>query len=282
MCLLTFVPEGIQPNMDALVRGSFTNDDGHGYAIVHEDQLIIGHGMDANSMIDEFCAVRSQYRDGPALFHSRFSTHGEVTTDNIHPFFVGRDRRTVLAHNGVLPAVVQPRNGDARSDTRIAAEDYIPSMGALHRPKTRARVEQWMTDYNKIVILSVNPRYRERSYILNEDAGTWDNGIWYSNEGYRPYQARYGKDWGTGWGTAAKEPLPDECWECNSTVDYDDGNCRYCGVCFDCGEGEYRCQCYTPMALARGKADREREEYRQWWDGLDLEEEMRRHEGLVG
>ncbi|MGW5105951.1 hypothetical protein [Nocardia sp. NPDC004123] len=43
------------------------------------------------------------------MFHSRFATHGFITNQNCHPFAIGGDERTVMAHNGVLPDIVQPR-----------------------------------------------------------------------------------------------------------------------------------------------------------------------------
>src|SRR5262249_40587040 len=107
--------------------------------------------------------------------------------DNCHPFIVGGDSRTVLAHNGILPTTVQPGRGDKRSDTRIAAEDFIPAFGSLRHRRTRLALARWMSPDNKMVILTVDRRFRERAYILNEDAGIWDGGIWYSNTGYRPY-----------------------------------------------------------------------------------------------
>src|SRR4051812_17252054 len=186
MCLLTFFPAGVLPDTDALLNGAIVNNDGHGYGIVADGRLIVGRGMDADAVIAAFAAARAEHRDGPALFHSRFGTHGKPCVDNCHPFPVGGDARTVIAHNGVLPAAVQPSKGDARSDTRIAAEDFIPALGSLRARRIRLRLQRWMTPHNKIVILTVDRRFKQRSYILNENCGIWDGGIWYSNDGYRP------------------------------------------------------------------------------------------------
>ncbi|MFE3278408.1 class II glutamine amidotransferase [Nocardia sp. NPDC059239] len=83
--------------------------------------ILVGRGMDAEEVIDDFTAVRRRYPDRPALFHGRYATHGAVSIDNCHPFRLGRDRRTVLAHNGVLPRRVRPAPYDPRSDTRMNA-----------------------------------------------------------------------------------------------------------------------------------------------------------------
>jgi hypothetical protein len=254
MCLLTFFPAGVMPYMTALLNGAYLNDDGHGFAIVAGDQLIVQRGMDAESIIEAFDAARHQHPNGPALFHSRFSTHGQTGLDNCHPFPVGGDARTVLAHNGVLPRTVQPARRDPRSDTRIAAEDYLPAIGSLRMRRTRMRVERWMTPHNKMVILTVDRRFKERAYILNETSGTWDGGIWYSNDGYLAPTAGTRSRWDADptWDWPPSErgaDSLDRCKLCRAVINATEDACRDCGRCFDCGELPEYCYCYAPAAL---------------------------------
>ncbi|MFE3060514.1 class II glutamine amidotransferase [Nocardia sp. NPDC059239] len=173
--------------MTALRNGARVNKDGHGFAVVTETGLLVGRGMDAEEVLDEFAVARGRYPDRPALFHSRYATHGAVSIDNCHPFRLGRDRRTVLAHNGVLPRRVRPAPYDPRSDTRIAAGTYLPHMpfGPLDSTQGRRGLESWL-GASKLVILTVDPSFAQNAYVFNELAGIWDDGIWYSNPGYRP------------------------------------------------------------------------------------------------
>lgn len=252
MCLLSFLPAGVLPDTDALANGALYNPDGHGYAIVTGGELLIGRGMDPVEVIVEFERHRRHHPDGPALFHSRFGTHGSIDVDNCHPFFLGHDQRTVIAHNGVLPNTVHPHKGDDRSDTRIAAEDFLPRFGALSSRRNRQQLQRWMTPDNKIVILTVDRRFRDRAYILNEASGLWQDRIWYSNDGFLP--PRRGRLWrfdedsrGVPWWD---EDMPlERCPLCSSIVDFSDGDCGLCGLCFDCGEEPADCFCYTPAAL---------------------------------
>jgi glutamine amidotransferase len=262
MCLLTFVPAGVAPDTGALLNGAMFNNDGHGFAIVAGGQLIVHRGMRAEAVIEAFAAARGQHPDGPALFHSRFRTHGKACADNCQPFPIGGDGRTVLAHNGVLPAVVQPAKGDPRSDTRIAADEFIPAaFGSLRTRRIRLRLKRWMTPYNKVVILTVDRRFKQRSYILNEEYGIWDGGIWYSNDGYLPMSATQGAptddtgwDWPP-WDRPRLQPRDwrdgdvDRCGNCDAIIDVTEGECRYCGWCLDCGEMPEQCLCYAPAAL---------------------------------
>ncbi len=255
MCLLTFVPPGVQPDTDALRNGTIVNDDGHGFAIVTGAELLVRRGLDGEQIIDEFAAQRSRHPGGPALFHSRLGTHGTVGEANCHPFAVGGDARTVLAHNGILPSVVQPAPTDPRSDTRIAAEDFVPLLGPLRHRRTRLRLQRWMGAHNKIVVLSADRRFRRPAYILNERAGAWDGGIWYSNDGYLP---RLSDSWLTrAWASAdawaaqpAGVPLG-RCEGCAGWLDWLEGDCPLCGWCLDCASAPQDCQCFLPAPTRR-------------------------------
>jgi len=225
MCLLTFLPEGVMPDPDALRRGAERNPDGHGLAIVAGDRLIVRRGMSSNTMIDKMVRLRQHHLDGPALFHSRLATHGRRTLANCHPFPVGGDRRTVLAHNGILPRQVQPGRADTRSDTRIAAEEFPTRFGPAHLARVRHRLEQWITPFNKIVILTVDPGHPRQAYILNEHAGTWHDGAWYSNHDYQPRPRRPPA-------RTAGQPsaqLPGQyCPRCGDPIDTATDGCPWC------------------------------------------------------
>jgi hypothetical protein len=238
MCLLTFLAPGVQPDPDALYNGSLVNDDGHGFAIVTGTGLLVRHSMHAEQLIDDFTAARHTHPDGPALFHSRFGTGGTLTLDNCHPVPVGGDPRTVIAHNGVLP--VRAGKGEPRSDTRIAADELIPAMGPLRLRRTRLRLQRWMGPHNKIVILTVDRRHRHRAYLLNEQAGIWVGGIWYSNTGYQPFTAPRGRH-------THSSPWWRACGWCGEPVD-DAGDCPWCGACLDCRASAGYCLCRRPPA----------------------------------
>ncbi|WP_406274545.1 hypothetical protein OH799_01385 [Nocardia sp. NBC_00881] len=232
MCILTFIKPGISPDLDALRSGALANPHGHGYAVLTDTGITVGRGLDATAVISEFAEAREQHPDGPALFHSRLATHGLRTVDNCHPFLVGDDERTVLAHNGILPANVHPGPGDLRSDTRIAAEDYLPTrpFGSLDSWAGRERLERWLHS-DKMVLLTLDPAYKHSAYIFNERHGHWDSGIWYSNHSYLPDQ----------W---ASDAYWDYCEYCGANdVDRLGPHCTYCGYCDDCWQPFPTCEC---------------------------------------
>lgn len=249
MCMLTFYRPGAQPDADALTNGAVFNDDGHGFAIVADRKLIIRHGLHFDATLAEFKRLRAEHPDGPALFHSRMGTHGDMSERNCHPFRIGGDRRTVIAHNGILPAAVQPSKDDPRCDTRIAAEDRFREVD-LADPAAQKTITEWMGRHNKIVILTVNPQYPEHAYILNEAAGIWIGDTWYSNYDFLPdivAPDRPDRD----------NPDGDECWLCCSAENVlaEERICLACDICLDCGEQYLACQCYTPYRTPDESSD---------------------------
>ncbi|TDP27738.1 class II glutamine amidotransferase [Nocardia ignorata] len=241
MCILTVIKPGIVADYEALAAGAVANPHGHGWAVHAGDRLIVGHGLDPQTTITEFAQARTEFPDGPALFHSRFATHGDHTTANCHPFAIGGDKRSVLAHNGILPEHVHPLKGDDRSDTRIAAEDFLPQnpFGSLDSWAGRERFERWLgTD--KAAILTVDPAYKHPAYIFNEHRGHWREGSWYSNHNYElgryPAGTFYDYEFGDGF-----------CDNCGAEYDNPDGpHCPYCGFCEACLQPYPRCRCTCP------------------------------------
>ncbi|WP_405180852.1 class II glutamine amidotransferase [Nocardia sp. NBC_01377] len=247
MCLLTYFPPGVQPDPTALRTGATVNPHGHGYALIIDGRIRTGHSMEPDPLIAEFFALRAEHPEGAGLFHSRYATRGARSLANCHPFPFGHDPRTVLAHNGTLPKRVHPRAYDPRSDTRIAAEDYLPHQpfGSIDTHRGARGLASWLGS-SKLVILTVDPTYARCAYILNEQAGIWEDGIWYSNTTYQPFSRR------------RPQHLPSvRCDGCGHVDLYRSGrHCDTCGWCFDCWQSFPHCDCLTttPRTTTRAEA----------------------------
>ncbi|MGW0052582.1 class II glutamine amidotransferase [Nocardia nova] len=241
MCLLTYYSAGAAIDTSALRFGAEANPDGHGFAIVAGDRIITGHGMNAPTVIDAFARTRADHPDGPALFHSRYATRGAIELSNCHPFRLGGDRRTVLAHNGTLPKRVHPRAYDRRSDTRIAAEDYLPTQpfGPIDTAAGARGLAGWLGS-SKLVILTVDRAYSHTAYLFGERAGQWVGGIWYSNHSYLPPELRW---------PARRTTVCGYCLD--RDLERTSRYCRDCGWCFGCQSALSYCTCLpTPTRPA--------------------------------
>ena len=184
MCLLTLMPHGVNIDYEKAKQAAKSNPDGFGFAIHAETAIIKDHDMDFDKLWVRWANLRETYQ-GAALFHWRISTHGTTSIDNCHPFNLGGDDKTVLGHNGMLP-IVMPVH-DTRSDTKLFAEYVLPGLGgvvSLDDEETFKDIEKWATG-SKLAVLTVNPSSKCDWYILNEPAGHWLDGMWWSNSSYK-------------------------------------------------------------------------------------------------
>ena len=270
MCLL-MVTLGEIPNRDYLYNASENNPHGYGFAVNHGDRIVTGRSMKYERLIERFITEMGQSENPTGMYHARYSTHGTTTLENNHPFRVDGRKDIVLGHNGMLP--ITPRVGDNRSDTRIFAEETLGSIGIeqLDDKDGFRRLEQF-TAGSKVAILTNAPELRDSVYILNEDDGHWDKGIWWSNTGYKHsyglggYGYGGGSLWSSGksqsnywWNdtdddyitskaTKVKELSTTDCMTCgNLMVDEEImyGICNVCNTCVDCQEHAVSCLCYN-------------------------------------
>lgn len=272
MCILSFIPAGVMPNMQHLRNGGRSNPDGHGWAIVTRDAagapaILVGKSLDLETALSEFEQARDEHPGGPALFHSRYATHGSITVDNVHPFPVGHSPLTVMGHNGILPSSVHPGKGDDRSDTRLFSDEVLcTTYRRLDKPRAFDALTNFIGSGNKLVILTVDPKYASNFYIVNERAGTWDTdtGVWHSNTAYRESYSCYR--------SSVSRSAWLACEHCAAGMIDDDGYCDRCFVCADCDQRELDCECYMPA----GRDDRDDDErYNEWLDNAADEDRHR-------
>lgn len=272
MCMLCVVPEGVVPSREKLENSALNNPHGFGFAIIipSENRIISERTMDADESINRFLELRAKYPDGYAMWHARYATHGVKTVANCHPFVVGDDKRTYLAHNGILDIDIKEK--DDRSDTRVFAEELLPAIGgvtALDNDYVWDMLEDF-TSGSKVCVLTVDPKAEHQCYILNEKLGRTDkDGVWWSNDScyldtwsrastnnkwtydgyfdeYYPAKKVDGK------------PVSDEEYgeyycpnpKCGALLDEDEiaeyaDVCMYCGYCFDCRTDYEECMCYN-------------------------------------
>jgi len=196
MCLLILMPDGKTSTLESLEIAAKNNPDGFGYAISTGTKILTGQSMDFDALVTEFLDVRA-LNQGPALFHLRIATHGAVDLTNCHPFYLGGDNQTVMAHNGMMTLPME--KSDTRSDSHVFAKHYMPAIGgitALDDEGYFVKLEKKFSG-NKIAFLSVNDEAKYAWYILNAEEGDWEkDGIWYSNNSHEKSRYTYAySDW---------------------------------------------------------------------------------------
>lgn len=213
MCLLIYASPGHTPTKKALRTAGKNNPDGFGFAFAIDNEIVRHRSMDLEDTIKFFHEMRKEYPMAHAIFHLRITTHGATNLDNCHPFMVTDG--IVLGHNGMLPI----QEVDGKSDTRQFAEEWLPQLGVaevLDDPKNFSELEKFAAG-SKLAILSVNPVLAKPVYLVNEEYGHWDKGVWYSNNSYKyeyvPF--RYGSWYSqtTVHNSSHAVPYDDDVWQ---------------------------------------------------------------------
>ncbi len=256
MCMLCVVPPNVIPSREKLENSALNNPHGFGFAIVipKENRIHVERTMNADTSINRFIEMRGKYPEGYAMWHARFATHGTTTVDNCHPFKVGKDERTYLAHNGILP-IIEPQ-GDTRSDTRIFAEDLLPAIGGV-ASLDNEQVVNLLDDFttgSKVCVLTIHPDAKYQCYLFHKEKGWEDEtGVWWSNDScYLPKPYTYtASSWENKYYSTKpldfvtkhdKDAKFYECKVCEFSVAEDelwdsglgDDYCPQCGCCYDC------------------------------------------------
>lgn len=291
MCLLTVMQPNSTPTREQLLQAACNNPHGFGYAIMFNDRIVTGRGMDAQEVIDRFLAIRERCPDTWAMFHHRYTTHGDTNKSNCHPFRVGGDEQIVLAHNGIIPINIP--DGDKRSDTRIFAEDELPTMLEFLDDRDGFEMLEDYVGWSKVCIFSISPKLECNIYILNEDSGTWDNGIWWSNDSYKPskwskwsslrpygswsYDGYFDDDYTScevsdpyhndmstkmsGWWHRSEDQSCVYCMSKMTDEEWEWGYCDRCKSCLECANDIVDCLCDRSEYFEKEKRD-----YKYWWE----------------
>lgn len=180
MCLIIHAPTGTIPK-NHLKTALTNNPDGWGYMFLGDRGMVIRRGLWAASFWKHWKKDKKRAQGRDVLFHARFATHGTKSIANTHPFRVG-GRKLWMMHNGVLDA-----HGDDEkdlSDTRHFMKTVLSPLPGNWLDN--GAIRQLLAEYcvgSKLAFMD----NRGQVTIINEGAGVVDNGRWYSNAGYKPY-----------------------------------------------------------------------------------------------
>lgn len=177
MCIAIVIPEGATVNKDYLHNGWCANSDGGGFAYVRKGKVkIVKSLMKWKTWEDAYYTAREANPDSPFLVHFRIRSAGSNTADNTHPYAL---KTGAVIHNGTLTG----SGADwyrGPSDTAKFVEKFGEHLTYDNVLSKKLAMEAAI-GYNKLAFLFNNGKF----VIVNEDAGHWDDGVWYSNGGFR-------------------------------------------------------------------------------------------------
>jgi glutamine amidotransferase len=178
MCVLIYKPAGTSVS-ESILRGCFDrNDDGLG--IGHSDGSTL-HIWRTLTNIDEACKRAALLNDYPAMIHFRYATHGTVSMENVHPFWINDTRRALVGHNGIIQIGTQA----GESDTRSFVSNVLANMrdGWWNNHIARTQIEKLLGG-SRLAIMEEDGKCT----FLNKAQGeTTADGVWFSNGQFKQF-----------------------------------------------------------------------------------------------
>jgi hypothetical protein len=183
MCLLIFKPAGKSVPSNFIHSAHRHNSDGAGIAYHTGKKVEVQKSprWKGQDVIDALERVGNR----PAIIHFRMATHGSVNRDNAHPFTLPHGY--AAAHNGVIPGMdCLPDESDTRAFLRSHVAPFLTRKSDI----SESLVSLWEKEVgksNKLAIMSPTGHVT----LVNEEAGEWIDGVWYSNTYSLPSATRW-------------------------------------------------------------------------------------------
>jgi hypothetical protein len=189
MCIAIYKPEGKVLSQSTLKECYDANPDGAGFMYAEDKKLHIQKGFFS---YDSFYKAYKQHETKQAVLHFRIKTHGKIDTTNCHPFAVNNSLGFV--HNGIINGFGDTNHSDTIGFNHGILQPLVNKWGnlALFQDPIIDLIEGRI-GYSKLVFLDRHGNHK----IMNEGKGVWDDGVWYSNNSYKPYVAPAVTSWKT-------------------------------------------------------------------------------------
>jgi len=156
------------------------NGDGAGMLYIDNDnQLKVFKEMKSfNTFYDNYIDIKQKYGKRNIVLHFRISTHGKINKTNCHPFLV--DDNLGFVHNGMI---YNAPTSTEYSDTYMFNETILKKFkpGFEYDDDILDLLADYIGNGSKLVFLNSNDEWA----IVNEAAGHWNMGCWFSNSSYK-------------------------------------------------------------------------------------------------
>jgi hypothetical protein len=171
MCLIAYVPAGKSLPIENMKAAHFANDDGIGIMSSKGIWKFLGRKAlkKAIKTVATLEAEKIEY-----AIHFRYKTHGDVILQNCHPFETPNKRAYVM-HNGVLGQYTAKATKDC-SDTGAFVREYLTEVPEDNNMDYWSEVARHIGWGNKLCIMT----YDFKFILVHGEAGTYRDGIWYS------------------------------------------------------------------------------------------------------
>lgn len=227
MCIIVYKPANKNVIRKFLRNCFINNKEGAGFMWAHKGRLYIEKGFFAfRKFYKRFRQVEKRFKDSDFIIHFRIGTSGATGKINCHPFRVTQN--IGFCHNGILFDFSNHKSNICDS---LAFSHKV--LAPLGNDIFNEGVIKLLDGYAKANVSKFAFMNNKGEVVLsNKDDWEYEEGIWYSNSGYKwefeYVVVNYGKNYygGHDW---------ERCDECFTYCDSD--NIFYIGgknICTDC------------------------------------------------
>ena len=178
MCIAIVKTAGAKITDEQLANCFDNNKDGAGLAYAKNGNVYVVKGIFNKKEFIAKVREKEKEAEGAMLIHCRIGTSGLMDSNNCHPHVVNDN--CVLIHNGVLNITVPTKS--KVSDTVIFVQKYLKGLDEdfMNNSSILGLIEKAIGANNKFCLLNNKGEYKS----VNEKAGHWKDGIWFSNSSY--------------------------------------------------------------------------------------------------
>lgn len=164
-----------------------SNKDGAGFSYIFlnkekkpEINIIKGF-FEFEDFYKAFQTKRNHHHHSSFLVHFRFSTCGDISFDNCHPFYL-QSKTSCVAHNGHIAFFQNRKTDTGKSDSFLLAE-FLKHLPEKWYKNTvyNTLVEKFIGAHNKVAILTADNQF----HIFNKDKWFNEENIYYSSDYFK-------------------------------------------------------------------------------------------------
>jgi hypothetical protein len=172
MCLIIYSATGATTDRETFKNAATHNPDGIG--VMSERGIVKWQGPKAERKA--WRHVKRLERAGiPHAVHFRWTTHGDNSTDNVHPHATASG--AFVMHNGVLSATAHLASStQGASDTALYVKHYLATVTDF--APVLPLIGGHIGAGNKFVIMDAGMQF----HVVNDYSGYWVDNVWYSND----------------------------------------------------------------------------------------------------
>ena len=183
MCIIIYKPKGKVLDKSILERCYHKNSDSWGFMYAEDNKICIDKNT---TSFKNFWKRWKAHQERQAVLHFRIKTRGLVNKKNAHPYLV--TPTFGFAHNGTLSCGTLQSD---KSDSLTFMEEYLVPLTKeiknFHYSETLLKVLDEHIKPSRMVFMFGDGRV----HILGESRyqACWNDGIWYSNDGFKERKA---------------------------------------------------------------------------------------------